>query len=309
MSDPTSVDALTTLLERTELETSPPAEKQLSPGPNPSECPQDTSQEKEEPHPFATEPGDHAETPFCAYEDIAPLLHRLAERLDVTPGSLRIYDPFFCEGRVSTHLSTLGFTTVYNRNEDFYAVQREGRVPEYDVLVTNPPFSGDHIEGIHTFAVNSQKPYFILIPQYVSRKAFYLEYFKTREVALPYAYLGPQLQPYAFTAPNREDVRRMRGSGAGGKEGEEGEEVGEEGTTPGVQGGEEDTAGGFKVAAGSFQCVWFFSLGLEHHKFVLASWRRGVREGTLTTSAAIATDVNDLPQLNAAPKLTPAERR
>lgn len=50
-------------------------------------------------HPFETEPGDHAETPFDAYEHIAPLLTRLARRLDTTPAALRIYDPYYCEGR------------------------------------------------------------------------------------------------------------------------------------------------------------------------------------------------------------------
>ena len=53
-------------------------------------------------HPFETEPGDHAETPLDAYEHIAPLLTRLARRLDTTPALLRIYDPYYCEGRCGT---------------------------------------------------------------------------------------------------------------------------------------------------------------------------------------------------------------
>jgi hypothetical protein len=43
------------------------------------------------------------------------------------------------------------------RNEDFYAVKAAGKLPEFDVLVTNPPFSGDHIERIFRFAVKSDK--------------------------------------------------------------------------------------------------------------------------------------------------------
>lgn len=43
------------------------------------------------------------------------------------------------------------------RNEDFYAVKAAGRCPEFDVLVTNPPFSGDHLERIFRFAVKSDK--------------------------------------------------------------------------------------------------------------------------------------------------------
>jgi hypothetical protein len=99
-------------------------------------------------HPFQTEPGDHAETPLEAYEHIAPLLHRLARRLDKTPGSLRIYDPYYCEGGMLTHMHALGFESVYNRPEDFYAKQATGSCPEYDVLCTNPPFSG-RSSGLH----------------------------------------------------------------------------------------------------------------------------------------------------------------
>jgi hypothetical protein len=57
---------------------------------------------------------------------------------------------------------------VYNKNEDFYAVRRAKACPEYDVLVTNPPFSADHIDRIFKFAVASGKPWFLLIPAYVS---------------------------------------------------------------------------------------------------------------------------------------------
>lgn len=132
--------------------------------------------------------------------------------------ALRIYDPFFCEGRVVRLLSGLGFENVYNRNEDFYAakaagmkarrwwqhvwfhrhrgdqpssesdsIQRcttwiahhrlplhptshnanaaTGKLPEFDVLVTNPPFSGDHIERTLAFALACRKPWFLLLPQ------------------------------------------------------------------------------------------------------------------------------------------------
>lgn len=43
-------------------------------------------------------------------------------RLDTTKAALRIYDPFFCEGRMVAHMASLGFESVYNRNEDFYKV-------------------------------------------------------------------------------------------------------------------------------------------------------------------------------------------
>ncbi len=35
-----------------------------------------------------------------------------------------------------------GFTKVYNQNEDFYAAIDLNTCPPFDVLVTNPPYSG-----------------------------------------------------------------------------------------------------------------------------------------------------------------------
>ena len=57
---------------------------------------------------------------------------------------LRVYDPYFCEGAVVGLLRGLGFKRVYNRNEDFYAVAAARRLPAFDALLTNPPFSADH---------------------------------------------------------------------------------------------------------------------------------------------------------------------
>lgn len=50
--------------------------------------------------------------------------------------ALRIYDPFFCEGRVVRLLSGLGFENVYNRNEDFYAVKAAGMGGNHCIVCT-----------------------------------------------------------------------------------------------------------------------------------------------------------------------------
>ena len=79
-----------------------------------------------------------------AFQDIEPLLFALAARLKKPKADLRIYDPFYCEGSMVAHLNALGFASVYNRNEDFYAVAAGRRLPAFDALLTNPPFSADH---------------------------------------------------------------------------------------------------------------------------------------------------------------------
>eukprot|EP00873_Tetraselmis_striata_P003891 jgi/Tetstr1/424155/TSEL_014761.t1 len=265
------------------------------------------------PHRFATEDvGDHAETPAEAYAHIAPLLRRLATRLRLAPAELRIYDPYFCEGRVRTLLGDLGFTNVYNKNEDFYAAAAARACPDFDVLVTNPPFSGDNIDRCFRFAVRSGKPWFMLIPQYCAKKAFFLEWLHNRRDACRPAFLGPTTAAYVFTAPNRADVRAAR---------EQDPEPDTEDCADAGGRGEPATAAaaapeGFDVRAGSFQCVWFFSMGNKHQKPVLEWWRRAAQgqpsddsPGREPPEYTIASDVKELPQLMAVKKATPAERR
>jgi hypothetical protein len=54
--------------------------------------------------PYDADPSDHAETPDEAYADIAPLLATLAQRLGKTKETVRIYDPYFCNGGVIRRL-------------------------------------------------------------------------------------------------------------------------------------------------------------------------------------------------------------
>jgi hypothetical protein len=64
------------------------------------------------------------------------------------------------------HLRGLGFESVHNRNEDFYAVLSDGRTPPHDVVVTNPPYTGDHVERLLKFLAANGRPYLILMPSY-----------------------------------------------------------------------------------------------------------------------------------------------
>lgn len=140
---------------------------------------------------FEVDPTDHCETPEAAYVDICPCLDKIAEALGKNRSSLAIYDPFFCKGsmgRVSLtlvqQLGRLGFQNVYNKNEDFYQVQAAGQVPDYDVFITNPPYSGDHVEKLLKFVVTTgkKKPWFLLMPNYVYRKPYYTAILKARGV-------------------------------------------------------------------------------------------------------------------------------
>lgn len=123
---------------------------------------------------YPVEDDDHCESPIEAYRHLSHVLNAMASLLfNKSPESLQLYDPYYCQGSVVERLQLCGFPHVYNRKEDFYAVQQENRVPSYDVLVTNPPYSQDHIEKLLRFCVDSKKPFCLLIPNYVYMKDYY----------------------------------------------------------------------------------------------------------------------------------------
>jgi len=92
------------------------------------------------------------------------------------PAELRIYDPYYCAGQVKRNLESLGFPNVYNVCEDFYAVIAEGRTPEYDVLITNPPYGRvpfDHVEKLTAFLATQAKPWLVVQPAYCYTKDYW----------------------------------------------------------------------------------------------------------------------------------------
>ena len=123
-------------------------------------------------YPFETDYNDHFETSLAAYRDIAPILDLYAQRLGKTRSQLRIYDPYFCAGAMVSHLQSLGFSNVHNTNTDCYRVWAERRTPDYDVLLTNPPFSGTHKERCLRQCVAMKKGWIVLLPSYCATKNY-----------------------------------------------------------------------------------------------------------------------------------------
>lgn len=126
-------------------------------------------------YPYHVVPDDHCETPMEAYQDISSFLDAIAGQLGKTREDLRIFDPYYCEGNMKERLNLLGFKNVRNEKQDFYELIRNDAVPEFDVLVTNPPYSGDHMEKLLRFCTGEQcrRPWFLLMPNYVYTKDYY----------------------------------------------------------------------------------------------------------------------------------------
>jgi len=153
------------------------------------------------PRPLAFEAAeeDHCETAPEAYAHIASVLHQIATGIGVEPARLRIYDPYYCNGAVVRHLGALGFPSVHNENEDFYAVLDAGRVPEHDVVVTNPPYSGTHPQRLLRFLADNGKPWLALMPNWVYAKDYYAPALQ----GVPTFYLVPRKRYYYWTPRGR----------------------------------------------------------------------------------------------------------
>lgn len=152
---------------------------------------------------FQVDDTDHCETPLQAYRDMLDILDRIAINLNKKRSTLRIYDPYYCDGGIKKKLESFGYTFVINRNRDFYHDIDKQTIPEYDVLVTNPPYSGVHIEKLLSFcSVTSrriQKPFLILLPHFVYTKDYY-ERALSSTVSSSVFFLIPEVR-YAYIPP------------------------------------------------------------------------------------------------------------
>ena len=130
-------------------------------------------------HAFEVDPDDHCETSPEAHGNVVNFLAKIAERVGKRPSDLVIYDPYYCAGGTKRSFATLGFKNVINPNEDFYDVLARDAVPTHDVLITNPPYSANHVERCLTFAAENlekhARPYFLLLPSYVVNKPYYVD--------------------------------------------------------------------------------------------------------------------------------------
>ena len=112
---------------------------------------------------------------------------------------LIIWDPYYCDGSMVTDLATLGCCAerIINRNRDFYADIANGETPdEYHVLLTNPPYSGDHKQNLLDFLCNryipnsscsnaagakgaaKHVPFLLLMPTWLSDKDYWRTFLK-----------------------------------------------------------------------------------------------------------------------------------
>lgn len=152
-------------------------------------------------YPYSVDDDDHCETPVDAYLDISAILECCAIEMNKSKETMVVYDPYFCEGHVIDRLSSIGFLTVYNKREDFYAKQKANDIPNYDVLITNPPYSGDHIDKLLHFCFASNKPWFLLLPNYVYTKDYFLKKMMAMKLASDFLFFVSPKKRYLYSTP------------------------------------------------------------------------------------------------------------
>jgi hypothetical protein len=102
---------------------------------------------------FETKPffkHDDYMTPKCAWENIAHLI----------PKDKIIWEAFYGDGTSGTHLRDLGFNTIH-KPIDFF--DDETLPDEYDILVSNPPFSKS--KTVMDRLLELDKPFVLIMPQ------------------------------------------------------------------------------------------------------------------------------------------------
>lgn len=164
-------------------------------------------------YPYPVVPDDHCESPMEAYQDIEHFLVVIAKSMGKTKESLRIFDPYFCEGSMKERLAAIGFPNVTNEKRDFYESIMTNTVPDYDVLITNPPYSGTHMERLLQYCNenNGTRPWFLLLPNYVYTKDYYTPIFEKNKAGSKPFYVTPANgRRYLYTTPKG---RRQEKSG------------------------------------------------------------------------------------------------
>lgn len=129
---------------------------------------------------WQTEYGDHFETSARAYADVAGVLERMCGG---SRGGARVWDPYYCDGAAGRRLRALGFSGASNAAADFYATDAytgvvgrgDAAAGAFDVLATNPPYSGDHKRRCLEFALACERPFALLVPAYVAEKKYFAD--------------------------------------------------------------------------------------------------------------------------------------
>ena len=112
---------------------------------------------------------------------------------------------------MKTHMKNLSFTNIYNEKEDFYNFAEQGRggPGDYDLLMTNPPYSANHVHRLFKYCVKSKKPFCLLLPHYFYTEPYYKETIGAQDYLSNLFFICPGLgRRYGYTPPTWQGIER-----------------------------------------------------------------------------------------------------
>ena len=108
----------------------------------------------------AAEMEDSDEWQTCkeSWIELTPLISRFK--------SQRVWMPFWYDGECAKHLRACGFKHVYHKKRDFFALAKDpGFLSQVDVIIDNPPYTGEEIKTKVLKALrDTEKPFAMLLP-------------------------------------------------------------------------------------------------------------------------------------------------
>ena len=142
---------------------------------------------------------DDRETPLRALEDIFPIITSIIEYKQCSLNEFLIYDPYYCNGNIKRRLESLGLNrnNIYNDPIDCYYAQKYNLIKSFDLLLSNPPYSSDHIRRCIQYSIKSEKPWLLLLPSNVIHRSWFNQEIKDYNVL----YIAPY-EKYVFEVNN-----------------------------------------------------------------------------------------------------------
>tara|TARA_R110000823_G_scaffold36930_10_gene100541 strand:+ start:484 stop:990 length:507 start_codon:yes stop_codon:yes gene_type:complete len=110
-------------------------------------------------------------TPKYAWENIKHLIPKG-----------KIYEGFYGDGTSGRYLTELGFDVIHEPT-DFYD---DTTRPDYDTLVSNPPFSKDAIQPVISKLAKLDKPFILILPSSKINTQYFRKNFKGKiQIIIP----------------------------------------------------------------------------------------------------------------------------
>tara|TARA_R110001632_G_scaffold121756_2_gene234415 strand:+ start:111 stop:617 length:507 start_codon:yes stop_codon:yes gene_type:complete len=101
--------------------------------------------------------GFHTKT-FIKHDDYMTPKHGWENIAHLIPKDKIMWEAFYGDGTSGTHLRELGFNTIHEPIDFF----DDDTVPEYDILISNPPFSQS--KNIMNRLYELDKPFILIMP-------------------------------------------------------------------------------------------------------------------------------------------------